>query len=104
MNASSRSTVTCRVVGGEQLPSDSGGSDALCAAIERAASAQAPGRAFTVDVAVKGPSALSARLTTADGKQLPEQTMSISDRALTRGSLERFASTLVGEMVRTASR
>lgn len=103
MNASSNPMVECRVVGGDQLPADSGGSDAFCMAIKNAAAAQAPGTRFTVDVQVRGPATMTAIVTTAEGKVLPEQTLSISDRGLTRGTLERFANTLVGEVARTAS-
>lgn len=103
MNASSKPLVECRVVGGDKLPADSGGPDAFCAAVSRAAAAQAPGLRFTVDVQVRGPSKLTAILTTADGKRLPEQTLSISDRGLTKGALERFADSLVGEAARAAS-
>lgn len=104
MNASSQAMVDCQVIGGEALPAESGGSKAFCAALQRAAAAQAPGQRFTVALRVKGPSTLTATLTTADGRTLPEQTFSISDRGLTRGSLERFADSLAGEMARAASR
>lgn len=104
MNASSKPMVECRVVGGDKLPADSGGADAFCAAVTRAAAAQAPELKFKVDVQVRGPAMMTAILTTADGKKLPEQTFSISDRGLTRGSLERFANSLVGEVARAAYR
>ena len=104
MNTSSRPMVECRVVGGEKLPADSGGSDAFCAAILRAAADQLPNLRFEVDVLVRGPSSMTATLTTADGTKLPEQTFSINDRGLTRKSLERFANGLVGELARAASR
>jgi len=104
MNASSKPLVECRVVGGDKLPADSGGSEAFCAAIERAAAAQMPDVRFKVDVQVRGPAMMVATLTTSDGKTLPEQTFSISDRGLDKGSLERFANNLVGEVARSASR
>ncbi len=104
MNNSSKPMVECRVVGGDKLPADSGGSDAFCAAVSRAASARVPDMRFTVDVQVRGPAMMTAILTTADGRKLPEQTFSISDRGLTKGSLERFANSLVGEVARAASR
>lgn len=104
MNASTKPLVECRVTGGDKLPADSGGSEAFCAAIQRAAAAQMPGTAFKVAVQVRGPAMLTATLTTADGRTLPEQTFSISDRGLTKGSLERFANGLVGEVARAASR
>ena len=104
MNSPSPPLIDCRVIGGDKLPADSGGADALCAAITRAAAAQVPARKFSVEVRVLGSSSLAATLTTADGTILPEQRFVISDRSLTRGSLERFAKALVGEVARAPSR
>lgn len=104
MNSPSPQLVDCRIVGGDKLPADSGGADALCQAIADAAAEQAPGRRFQVDVQVLGRSALAATVTTADGTRLPEQKMAISDRGLTRGSLERFAKALAGEVARAHPR
>ena len=103
MTSPSGQMVKCHVVGGDKLPADSGGADAFCAAIQRAASARIPDRRFKVDVRVNGPSMMTATLTTADGKQLPVQEFGISDRGLTRGSLERFATNLVDMVARSAS-
>ena len=104
MNSPSRQLTECRVLGAEQLPADTGGSATLCDAIARAAATDAPGRRFTVEVRVLGPSAMAATLTIADGTTLPEQKFQISDRGLTRGSLERFARALVGEVARAGAR
>lgn len=104
MNSSTRQLTECRVLGGEQLPADSGGSAALCAAIAKAAATDAPGRRFSVEVRVLGQSSLAATLTTADGTSLPEQKFAVSDRSLTRGSLERFAKALVGVVARADAR
>ena len=98
MNSPSPQLIDCRVVGGDKLPASSGGSEALCAAITRAAAAEVPARKFSVEVRVLGPSSLAATLTTAEGKKLPEQKMAISDRSLTKGSLERFAKAIVGQL------
>jgi len=104
MNSLSPQLVDCRVVGGDKLPAATGGPDALCAAIMRAAAAETPAKKFSVEVRVLGSSLLAATLTTADGTTLPEQKFSISDRSLTKGSLERFAKALVGEVARAPSR
>lgn len=104
MNSSSPQLIACRVIGGDKLPAHTGGPEAVCAAIQRAAAAEAPAREFSVEVRVLGSSSLAATLTTADGTVLPEQRFAISDRSLTRGSLERFAKALVGEVARAASR
>ena len=93
----------CRVVGGEKLPADSGGAEALCAAIERSAAARAPGVAYSVEIRVRSASGLSATLI-ADGRKLPEQSLRISDRPLTKGSLERFAEALAEQLAASASR
>ncbi len=94
----------CRVNGGERLPPETGGADALCEAIRQAASAQAPGVGYSVEVQILSPSMLSARVTLADGRTLPEQRHAIMDRALTRSSLQRFADGLGAELAKTLSR
>lgn len=103
MTSPSSQMVECHVVGGDKLPADSGGADAFCAAIQRAAAARMPDRRFKVDVRVSGSSMMTATLTTADGEQLPEQEFGISDRGLTKGSLERFATNLIDLVARSAS-
>lgn len=104
MNAPGHAGPHCHVIGGEKLPPDSGGSDALCAAIEKAVSAQAPGSAYTVEVRVISASRLSATLKTADGRTLPDQNFAISDRALTSASFDRFAETLAAELGKATRR
>lgn len=104
MNSPSSQLVDCRVVGGDKLPAAAGGPTALCDAIARAAAAATPPRRFSVEVRVLGSSALAATLTTADGRTLPEQKFASSDHDLTSRSLDRFASALVGEVARAASR
>lgn len=104
MNSPSPQQVDCRVIGGEKLPAETGGPDALCAAITRAAAIGAPARRFSVEVRVLGNSSLAATLKTADGKTLPEQRFAISDRSLTKGSVDRFAKALVDAVVRDPTR
>ena len=104
MNSPLPPQIDCRVIGGDKLPAETGGADAFCAAITRAAAAQVPARKFSVEVRVLGSSSLAATLTTADGTILPEQRFAISDRSLTKGSLERFARALVVEVARAHSR
>lgn len=104
MNSPSPQLVECRVVGGDKLPAETGGPESLCAAIKRAAAADAPARKFRVEVRVLGSSSLAATLITADGTILPEQKFAISDQNLTKGSFERFAKALVSEVARAPSR
>jgi hypothetical protein len=96
---SSKSEV-CRVVGGEKLPTEVGGSDALCEAIERAIAARAPNMGHRVEVRVLSPSRLVATLTTGDGQQLQDLNHAVSDRALTEGSVERFAEAIALELAK----
>ena len=81
----------CRVTGGEQLPAASGGTEALCGAIEQAVQAKAPGQGYSVEVRVLPKSMLAATVTTADGRTLPEQRFAVMDAALSKASFERFA-------------
>lgn len=104
MNLPSSQLIDCRVVGGDKMPAETGGPEALCAAIKRAAAAETPARKFSVEVRVLGSSSLAATLTTADGTILPEQKFAVSDRSLSKGSLDRFAKALVGEVARAPSR
>lgn len=100
MNAPSEAKpVACRVVDGDKLPAASGGADALCAAIEKAAQAR-----FSVEVRVLSPSALAAAVTMADGRSLPEQKLVVSDRALTTSSFDRFARSIASEVARAQGR
>ena len=104
MNSQSSQQVNCRVIGGDKLPAEIGGPEALCAAIARAAAASAPASRFSVEVRVLGSSSLAATLKTADGTTLPERRFAISDRSLTTGSLDRFAAALVNAVMRAPSR
>ena len=104
MDSSSLQLTDCKVIGGDKLPADAGGPDQLCAAIARAAATGAPQARFSVEVRVLSGSSLAATLTTADGRILPEQRFATSDRSLTKGSLERFAKALVGEVTRGLAR
>ena len=42
----------CRVIGGEKLPAEAGGADAICAAVQRAVAARAPGVRYSAEVRV----------------------------------------------------
>lgn len=83
----------CTVVGGEILPAASGGSNALCSAIERAVKAQAPTAHYSVKVRVISSSRLSAVIVV-NGIELPEQRFAVMDRDLTPASMDHFAQSL----------
>jgi hypothetical protein len=100
VNSPTRQPIDCRVLNGNKLPASSGGAEALCAAIAKAAADQAPAGRFSVEVRVLGAAALAATVTTADGRRLPEQRFAVSDRNLTQSSFERFARALAEEAAR----
>ena len=62
-----------RVVGGDKLLADSGGSDAVCDEIRRVAAAIVPNKRFSVEVRILGSSWLAVTLVTEDGTTLREQ-------------------------------
>ena len=89
----------CRVVGGERLPSGSGGPAALCAAIERALAARGAGANLTAEIQVLSSSMLAGTLRT-DGRTLPEQRFASMDRDLDGRSFERFAAALADQFAK----
>ncbi len=93
----------CRIVGGTKLPVASGGPQALCAAIEAAAAKQAPGAAYTVQLRVLSAYSLAAAVRMADGRSLPEQKLAVTDRALNRASIDRFANAIANSIAQAAA-
>ena len=90
----------CRVIGGEKLPVESGGSEALCKAIADAIEEQAPGMHYEVEVTVLPRSRLTASIITGEGRKLPEQSFVRMDKPLSSGAFKRFASAIAGELAR----
>lgn len=84
----------CTVSGADKLHAEAGGAEAICSAIRAAAREKAPGTGFRIEVRVISASSLSARITLADGRLLPEQKMAVSDRQLNPGSIQRFAAAI----------
>lgn len=103
MSADGSKSAACSVVGGEKLPANSGGADAICKAIADAAAERAPGVAYDVQVTVTGNSRLKASITTADGQKLPDQNFVRSDRPLTKESFERFANTIAENLAKAGT-
>ena len=101
MSAPSTSAAECRVTGGDKLPADSGGADALCAAIKKAVAAKIPGVGFTAEVKIVSDWKMGATITTADGRRLPEQRHVVMDAKLNRTSFERFANVLAAKVAET---
>lgn len=83
--------VACTVVDGAKLPSGIGGDD-LCAAIREAMGPHSSD--LRVVVRVTSPSRLTASVTTAAGRSLPEQHFAVSDKTLTKEAIRQFAADL----------
>lgn len=92
----------CKVLGGEKLPTSSGGAVALCAEIEKAVAAASSTQNYSVVVRVLPKSRLSASLTV-NGRHLPEQHFAIMDSDLNGGAIQRFA-TGVAEAIASAAK
>ncbi|HZC37340.1 MAG TPA: hypothetical protein VE221_01555 [Sphingomicrobium sp.] len=90
MSAHQQAQGPCRVTGGEKLPAEAGGADAICAAVQKAAAAQAPNLRYSAEIRVLSRTALAADLT-ADGRALPELKFSVSDRELNPRAIGHFA-------------
>lgn len=91
--------VTCTVAGAELLPAESGGAEALCAEIERAA-ASVSGQHIAVQVRIVSPFLATAMVTGADGRRLPEQKVGISDRPLNRQAFAMLAAAIAAQLAR----
>ena len=97
--AHGRTHGSCRVIGGEKFVSGTGGAAAICTAIEKAVGARLPKAKYTAEVRVLSKSALAANVIV-DGRKLPEQNMSVSDRNLSASSIESFARSLAEQMAK----
>lgn len=93
--------VHCHVLAGEKLRAASGGSAAICAAVEKAIASTAPDVRYSVEVNVLSPSRLAATLVV-NGRTLPEQKFAVMDRDLNPASIERFAQSLATEVAKAA--
>ena len=84
----------CRVIAGEKLlPASSGGSQAICAAIEAAVNEKAPNAHYTAEVKVLRKSMLATTIVV-NGRTLPEQNFAVMDRDLNPTSIKRFAESI----------
>ena len=100
MEPSSFDARPCRVIGADKLPAELGGAKVLCAAIEQAVATAAPVARYAVEVQVQSSSSLAATLRTAKGQTLPVQKMAVSDAALTKASIERFARAIGAQLAK----
>lgn len=95
-------TSNCHISGAEKLPDDVGGAKVLCEVIRESAREQAPHASFSVDVRVVSRSMLAAVVTLKDGRKLPEQKIAVSDSALKRSSIKRFADAIAFQVAGAA--
>ncbi|WP_310468532.1 hypothetical protein [Sphingomonas sp.] len=92
MNSASTTQLGCTVSGGELLPPETGGADALCDAIRAAAQeAGAATAGARVEVRVINAYGAAATVTAPDGRTFPPIEVSISDRPLNRGTIGMLA-------------
>jgi hypothetical protein len=102
MNAPQTTSNGCNVLGGEQLPAESGGADALCKAISAAVADKAPGLGYSIEVHVLPRSRLSASVKLQDGRKLADQKFASMDRPLSSSSFERFAAAIATEVAKAS--
>ena len=98
MTPPSASAGWCAVSNGGKLPAASGGSAALCAAIEQAVAARGLRRDFSVRIAVGERSMLTVDVTLADGRTLPSLHLAQIDRAISRTTLEHFGESVANHV------
>jgi len=99
----SQPSPSCRVINGNKLPAASGGADALCREIAAATASAAPGVRYTVEIRVLPKARLSAKVTTADGRTLPELGIASMDKPLTASSFKRFAESIASELAKAGA-
>ena len=73
------------------------------AAIASAAAETAPGVSYSVEINVLPRDRLSALVTLADGRELPELGIASMDKPLTAGSFKRFANSIAQELAKAGA-
>lgn len=101
MTSADSSSVACTVQGEAKFVEAAGGRDRICSAIRRAAAAKVPGTKFSAEVRVRGPSLISAIVTTSTGRKLPEISTAVSDGKISEGAVRRFAEAIVDILARS---
>lgn len=94
---------SCRVVAGDKFLAELGGSAALCGAVERAVGERAPGARYSAEVTIINPSLLKTELTV-EGRNLPQQSFSVSDRGLSAYSIGIFAQSVADQVAGAKNR
>jgi hypothetical protein len=98
-SAMSNSQRPCQVAGEMKLPAKTGGSSAICDAVEQAIAARAPKLHYSAKVQVLSKSALKATVTS-NGRTVAQQELSVMDRDLNATSIERFAKALAEQIAK----
>ena len=91
--AMSSPTTHCKVVGGDKLPSVTGGPTEVCRVIEAAIRSAAPGLAYSAEINVLSKSAIKA-VVVSKGRTIADEQLSVLDRDLNPRSIENFAKAL----------
>jgi len=102
MSAPASEKARCTVIGGDKLPAEIGGAEALCTIIRNALAKQAPNVRVSVEVRVLRPSMFAAILVV-EGRTLPEQKFAVMDRNLNTRSIERFAQSVATKVAEAAA-
>jgi hypothetical protein len=87
----------CQVVGAAQLPTETGGAHAICAAVELALQPVAP-KPAAIEVNVLSPHLLSATVMLADGRRLPAIKAGRSDRPLGARTIKMLADGIAAQV------
>jgi hypothetical protein len=99
MNRAESPSVHCTVTGADKLASEIGGTAGVCRMIESAAApaAQVAGVNASVAVDILSPHAAVAHVT-ADGRELAERRIDISDRVLNSRAIETLAKAVADQL------
>src|SRR4051794_37592807 len=95
-------TGSCQIVAGEKYLA-ANGSRAICAEIERAIAAQAPGARYRAEIRAFSSTRLGAVLTV-NGRILPEHKFAVMDAELTVEALQRFAHSLALDVAKATKK
>ncbi|WP_152569572.1 MULTISPECIES: hypothetical protein [Sphingomonas] len=90
----------CTVSGADKFVERAGGAAAICAAVERAVHAQAPGQ-HHVEVKVLSATTMTATTRLADGRTLPDLHTAISDGTISPAMMDRFAQDIANQISST---
>lgn len=91
MTTSPGQEIRCSVLGAENLPAETGGADAVCAAIRSALQGSKPASGSSVTVTVRSPYSAAASISLSDGRVLTDVNVASSDRSMNQRSIAMLA-------------